>query len=260
MMNSQPITLNSATETTIIPVAEIIQYLKLSLSMPQILNGVANQKIIEQTAIKENLTLSEQELQTAADNFRFEHNLISSTATLNWLKQSHLSVTEFEELVKRTLVAQKLARHLFLDKVEAYFYANQLNYYQAVIYEIVLSNFDLAMELYYGIQEHELSFWNLAHEYITDRELRRQGGYRGKKTREQLPPEIAAAVFSQSADNIPQVLKPIAIGKKTHLVYVEEVTQPNLDESLRQKILDRLFESWLSQQRQQLTDNFQVTN
>ena len=183
--------------------------------------------------------------------------MISSQATLNWLEKYYLSVTEFEELIKNTLLAQKLAEHLFKDRTEAYFYAHRLDYYQAVIYEIVLSDFDLAMELFYGIQEQELSFWDLAHQYIHDPELRRCGGYRGQKSREQLQPEIAAAVFSPD-NHLPQVLKPIAIAKKTHLIYVEEIIQPTLDRSLRETIVEQLFENWLSQQRQQAIDNLQI--
>jgi hypothetical protein len=47
------------------------------------------------------------------------------------------------------------------------------------MYEIVLDDEDLAMELFYGIQEGEMSFYEVAHQYIQDMELRRKGGYRG---------------------------------------------------------------------------------
>lgn len=256
-MSLKPLTDNPATEVTISN-TDLIQHLKLSRQMPPLLTRIVNQKIIDRTASQENITLSEAELQTAADRFRYEHQLVSSKATLQWLQKYHLSVTEFERLIYNRVLTQKLAHHLFAKQIEPYFYSNQLNYYQAIIYEIVLDDFDLGMELYYGIQEEELSFWNLAREYITDLELRRRGGYQGKKMRSQLPPEIAAAVFAPKAE-IPIVLKPIAINKKTHLVYVEEVIQPNLDESLSQTILNQLFENWLNKQRQQLT-NLQVTN
>lgn len=233
----------------------IIQHLKLSGKMSQVLTEVMNQKIIEQTAVRENIIPNEQELQVAADRFRLEQNLISSTDTLNWLRKSHLSVTDFEELIKQKLLCQKLAQHLFQSQVEAYYHTHQLDYYQAIIYEIVLSDFDLGMELYYGLQERELSFWNLAHQYIEERELRRKGGYQGKKSRQQMHPEIAAAVFSQKMENLPQVIKPVAVEKKTHLIYVEEIIQPRLDESLRQTILNRLFDRWLAQQNQQIFNN-----
>ena len=259
-MTSKQLTAQPISEIAVISAAEIVQHLKLTRQMPRILARVVNQKIIEHTATKHKIKLSEQELQTAADRFRYEKELISSTATVNWLEKYHLSVTEFEQLIQNTLLAKKLAQHLFQNQIEAHFYANQLNYYQAVIYEIVIADADLAMELYYGIQEQELSFWNLAHEYIEDQELRRRGGYQGKKGRTQLHPEIAAAVFLQTRENLPLVLKPIMINKKTHLIYVEEIIEPNLDKPLRQTIQNQLFENWLAQQRQQLAEHLQLKN
>lgn len=259
-MTSKLSTPNSTSEAIAISAADLMQHFKLSLQMPVIITNVVNQKIIERTATEHNITLSEQELQTGADRFRYEHRLISSADTLSWLNMHYLSVTEFEQIIHYQLLTQKLINHLFEEQVESYYYANQINYYQAVIYEITIADFDLAMELYYGIQEQELSFWNLAHQYIEDRELRRRGGYRGQKNRQQLDPEIAAAVFSQKADNLPRVLKPIARDKSAHLIYLEEIIEPSLNESLRQTIINQLFKDWLAQQRQQLVQNIQVAN
>lgn len=256
-MTQEELTVDSIRKMETISEAETLRHLKLSLQMPSLLNSLLDRKIVEQTAIKEKIFLTEQELQVAADRFRFERNLISSQATVDWLTKYNLSVTEFEEMVRRNLLWQKLAEHLFKDKAEAYFYAHHLDYYQAVIYQIVLPNFDLAMELFYGIQERELSFWDLAHQYIEDVELRRRGGYLGQKSRDRLRPEVAAAVFS-SANRVPQVLKPIAVEKKAYLIYVEEIIQPTLDGSLRQNIIEQLFNNWLSQQRLAASDRLQI--
>ena len=237
-------------ELNSISIPEIIQHLKLSRQMPSVLANLINQKIIGKTADRENINVAEDELQKAADIFRLKNNLISSQDTLKWLEKNYLSVPEFEQSLKMDILSRKLAHHLFEDQVEANFHAHQLDYYQAIIYEIALSNFNLAMELFYGIQEKELSFWDLAHKYIEDDELRRHNGYRGKKTRSQLQPEIAAAVFALNNDRLPLVIKPIAIGKKTYLIYVEEIIQPVLERSLREKIITQLYEDWLTKQRQ----------
>ena len=62
-------------------------------------------------------------------------------------------------------------------------------------------------------------------------------------TRNQLKPEVSAAVF---AANPPQILKPIAIDKYTHLIYVEEIIQPKLDRQLSYEIITQLFNNWLA--------------
>lgn len=253
-MTSSNSVAQTASDQNQVSTTAIIKHLKLSGQMPQVLSDLTKQKIIEQTAARLNIVPSESELQVAADRFRLQQNLISSTDTLNWLQKSYLSVTDFEELIVQKLLVQKLARHLFQEQVEAYYHNHQLDYYQAVVYEIVLSDFDLGIELYYGLQEGELSFWDLAHQYIEDCELRRRGGYRGKQSRHQMHPEIAAAVFAQKIDSLPIVIKPITVDKKTHLIHVEEIIQPHLDESLRQNIQDFLFERWLARQIQPTTE------
>jgi parvulin-like peptidyl-prolyl isomerase len=230
-------------ENSSISPTEVIRYLKLSRQMPDILQNITNQKIIEKTATEQKVIVSEQELQQAADRFRLENNLFTSKDTLKWLEKHGLSVEEFEESIKTSALSIKLAQHLFSDRVEAYFYEHQANYTKAVIYEIVLTDFNLAMELFFGIQEQEFNFWQLAHEYIQDDELRRRGGYSGIMTRNQLKPEISAAVF---AANPPQILKPIAVEKCTHLIYVEEIIQPKLDRKLSYKIITQLFNNWLA--------------
>lgn len=252
-MNQKQSTIDKPVNIAEISTIEIIKHLKLSRQMPHVLKSLINQKIVQQTAEAEGMIVKEAELQVAADRFRLENNLITSQDTLKWLSKYHLSVTEFEELIKSNLLTQKLGEYLFKDKVEPYFYAHQFDYNQASIYEIVLADFDLAMELFYGIQERELSFWDLAHQYIEDDNLRRRGGYLGLKTRDRLHPEIAAAVFALKEGNLPQVLKPIAVDKNTHLVYVEEIITPVLNGSLRQKITGKLYQSWLNKQFEHLT-------
>lgn len=101
------------------------------------------------------------------------------------------------------------------------------------------------MELFYAIAENEMSFPEVARQYIQDTELRRSGGYRGVLHRKDLKSEISATVFAATP---PQLLKPIVTSKGAHLILVEELIQPNLDPRLRDKILSDLFSAWLKQQ------------
>jgi parvulin-like peptidyl-prolyl isomerase len=64
-----------------------------------------------------------------------------------------------------------------------------------------------------------------------------------------MKPEVSAAVF---AANPPQVLKPIVTSKGVHLVFVEEIIQPELDEQRRYRILSDLFADWLKRQFEQV--------
>ncbi|HEY9661562.1 MAG TPA: peptidylprolyl isomerase, partial [Allocoleopsis sp.] len=156
---------------------------------------------------------------------------------------------EFEEMVHATVLSGKLAQHLFADKVESFFVEHQLDYTQVALYEIVLEDEDLAMELFYAIQAGELNYHAVAHQYIQDKEMQRSGGYRGLLPRSALKPEISAAVFGAKP---PQLLKPILTAKGAHLIFVEEIIQPKLDAALSYKILSDLFSEWVKQQIKQV--------
>ena len=115
----------------------------------------------------------------------------------------------------------------------------------------------MARELFYALREGEISFFEAAYQYIADTELRRIGGYKGFLYRKDLKPKISAAVF---AANPHQILKPIITAEGVHLIRVEEIIQPQLDEMLRQQLLADLFGDWLKQQvgkfRVEIKDDF----
>lgn len=221
---------------------EIIKQIKLSCQIPSVVEGIINRKIILQTAEEIGIKVEPEELQQAADSLRLMNNLTSADVTWSWLQKHSLSLDEFEELVYFTVISSKLAQHLFVDKVEPFFVEHQIDYAQVVMYEVVLDDFDLAMELFYALGEGEMSFHEIAHQYIQDTELRRKGGYRGILNRANLKPEISAAVFAATP---PQVVKPILTSIGAHLILVEELIEPQLDEILRLKILSNLFSEWL---------------
>lgn len=224
---------------------EILQQVKLSCQIPTLVRAITERKIVDQKARALNIQVETTELQKAADSFRLKNNLVTAQETLDWLKRHALSLDDLESLVYHTVLLTKLADRLFASKVEPYFIERQLDYTQIVLYEIVLSNADLAMELFYALQEQEIAFPEIAQRYIQDPEMRRRGGYRGLVTRKDLKPEISAVVF---ASKPPQILKPIAIGKQTYLIWVEAIIVPKLDETLRSQILTELFAGWLKQQ------------
>jgi parvulin-like peptidyl-prolyl isomerase len=226
---------------------DIIEYIKSSCQIPSVLEAIATQKIIRKTCQQLGITISEQEIQQEGDRLRFAKKLVRAQDTWNWLKQHHLSLDEFEDLIRTTILSNKLAEHLFSDQVETIFYQNQLDYIAAVTYEVILTDGDLALELFYAIQQGEITFTEIAYQYILDPELRRIGGYQGIRRRRDFRAEIAAAVFAAKPS---QVLKPISTSQGVHLILVDEIIQPNLDEELRQQIINNLLAVWLHQQVQ----------
>lgn len=228
---------------------EIVYEIKFSCQIPSVVESILTRKIIARAAGEAGIKVEPEELQQAADGLRLMNKLTSADATWSWLQKHSFSLDEFEELVYANVISSKLAQHLFTEKVESFFVEHQLDYAQVVMYEIILDDLDLAMELFYALAEGEVSFPQLAHQYIQDTELRRKGGYRGILHRADLRAEISAAVFAASP---PQILKPILTSKGVHLILVEELIEPRLSEMLRLKILSDLFSQWLKRQIEQV--------
>lgn len=228
---------------------DILHQIKLSCKITDIITEITTRKIIINTANEAGIKVETEELQKAADQIRFMNKLNSAENTWAWLKENCLSLDDFEEIVYSNVMSGKLATNLFADKVEAYFYENQLDYLGVVMYEVVLDDEDLALELFYAIQEGEMSFYDVAHKYIQDTELRRKGGYLGIVYRKDLKPEISAAIFAATP---PQILKPVLTSQGSHLILVEETIQTHLDDKVGYTILSSLFNEWLKKQIEQI--------
>jgi parvulin-like peptidyl-prolyl isomerase len=215
---------------------DILKEIKLSLKLPDLIEAIATRRLIREYAEEASIGVNDEALQKTADSLRLIHNIPTTQETVNWLKKHSLSLDE-------------LAKHLFSAQVEPHYYENQLDYVGVVMYEIILDDQDLAIELYYAIQENEISFYEAAHKYIKEKELRRKGGYCGTVYRKDLKPEVSAAVFAIQS---PKLLKPIITSKGLHLIMIEEFVQPELDEKIKNKIVSELFYEWLKKQIQQL--------
>jgi PPIC-type PPIASE domain len=232
-------------KTITVTPAEIIHHLKLSCLVPEVIGKMINYHIISKKAQEIGIKPDGEAIQKKADAIRIAGNLITANDTFKWLEINCLSANDFEEISLASILTDEIANGLFASKVEKYFFENQLDYMGIVMYEIVLDDPDLAMELFYAIQENEISFHDVAHKYIEDPELRRQGGYRGILRRKDLKPEILAAVCAAKP---PEHIKPITTSSGVHLIFVEEIIKPQLDEQLGQQICTDLFNEWLGQE------------
>ncbi|MEO0969487.1 MAG: peptidylprolyl isomerase [Cyanobacteria bacterium J06639_18] len=224
---------------------DAIHYIKISCQLPGVIEAIASEKIMTQTAQKLGIKVEEAQIQQEGDRFRAAKKLVKAQDTWIWLQNHHLSVDNFEELIYKKILSQKLATHLFEDKVESFFFQNKLDYLAAVTYEIILDDKDLALELFYALQEGETTFIDITREYISNPDIRRTGGYQGIRRRIDFRPEIASAVFAAKP---PQAIKPITTNQGVSLIWVEEIIQPELDDKLRQQIIIELFNNWLKKE------------
>ena len=230
--------------------AEIVDFLKQEMLLKEICQKILYQKIIEKAATENNIEVTPEEIQTEADSIRHGKRIEKAADTFAWLEDQMVTAEDWEAGIKNRLLAQKLAEHLFGKEVESHFAQTRLNYDRFVLYQIIVPNKQLAQEIYYQIEEEEISFYEAAHLYNIDERRRYYCGYEGKIGRWSLPPDISEAIVGNTS--LGKVIGPIATKKEQteteqeyHLLLVEEFIPAELTPQRRQEIINQLFQEWL---------------
>jgi parvulin-like peptidyl-prolyl isomerase len=224
---------------------DILNEVRLSGQWSKLQESIAARRMLQQIAAEKEVEVTEIELQQAANELRQYYNLQKAEDTWAWLENQGLTLDLFEEMIHATILRNKLADTLFAHQVDSYFASHQLDFTEVALYEVIIEDEDLALELFFSLKEREITFFEIARHYIQDKELSRKGGYRGYLKRMDLSPAIAAAVFAAKP---PQILTPITTSKGKHLILVDEIVQPELNPELRKQIIEMLFTPWLAQQ------------
>ncbi|XGB43019.1 MAG: peptidylprolyl isomerase [Nodosilinea sp. LVE1205-7] len=220
----------------------VVDHLRCNRKLKDLYCEILINEIIDRVSGEQNLRVAAEEIQFASDQFRYDHKLESATQTLAWLKEQMLTPEDWERGIKSSLLRQKLASHLFADQVEVYFARHKVQYQVAIVYRLVVAEQALAQELLYQVEEEELSFFEACHRYDADQRRRMACGLEGPVSRWQLQPDRAAMIFGAKPK---EVLGPIQSEVGFELLYVDDFIQPELTATIRQEILDRLFNEWL---------------
>lgn len=223
----------------------IEQHLKQELKLNEICCEILQQNIVERVASRENIVVTPEEIQAEANQIRMSKRLEKASETITWLQDNLLDPDEWEESINKRLLAKKVAQHLFDKQVEAYFAQNRLDYDQFSLYQLIVPYEKLAQELFYQIEEEEISFYQAAHLYDIDEKRRQVCGYEGKVHRWNFSPDIAAAIFKTPIP-VGEILGPIQSEQGYHLFKIEQYLPAQLTAERRQEIVDELFKQWLN--------------
>jgi parvulin-like peptidyl-prolyl isomerase len=231
----------------------VSSYLRQTFQFKQIKDALVYQEIIAWHAQQQSVEVTSEEIQMEADQFRRQYHLEKASDTLVWLREQQTNTEDFEEGLQKQVVRRKLAEHLFSQKAEQVFAENQLEYDRAVLYQITFSSEALAYELLYRIQDQEISFFEVAHQFDTDEQRARRCGYEGEVSRWEMKPDLAAAAFGAS---VGEVAGPVANDQGWHLLLVERILPAELSPALYQKLIEDLFKHWLEQEKLRWLSNF----
>lgn len=239
----------------LIEATEIIELLRQDLQLKPFCQKVLQKKVIDKAAGERGLTVTPEEIQVVGDQLRREKRLEKAADTIAWLADQMISVEDLEAGICDRILSQKLAENLFAKDVEKIFVQSKLQFDQIILYQIIVTNLQLAQEIFYEIQEGEISFFDAAHLYDIDENRRHLCGCEGKVYRWGLKPDIAVAVFSAKPG---EVIRPIETDRGYHLFMVEKFIQAELTPERYQEILHNLFNEWLSNEVNHLLYNSKV--
>jgi parvulin-like peptidyl-prolyl isomerase len=234
---------------------EIINCLKSEMSLREVCQKILYQRIIDNAAQERGIVVTTEEIEIEADRQRREQRLEKAVDTLTWLAEQFVSPYDWEIGIRNQLLAQKLAQALFAKEVEKFFNQNRQEFEQVVLYQIIMTYEKLAQELYYQIEEGEISFYEAAHIYDIDEHRRQKCGYEGKIYRWAIQSNIAEIVFATPPK---QLTGPFQSEQGYHLFMVEEVIAAELTPQRYEEILNNMFQQWLTSEVQYLLNSYEL--
>lgn len=224
---------------------EVINFLRRDLRMKEIRRVILAQKIIDRTAEEAEIVVDTHEVQLELDRIRYEQRFDHPAQLLTWATSHLTTLSEVEKRIREKLIAKKLAYHLFLDRVHEQFQHGNADFEQLSIYEIRVPYETLAREIFYQIEEEEISFFEAAHIYDIDEARRLVCGFAGRQLRSQLTPELALNLRNAQ---VGQVVGPIQVASDRFvLLLVDDLTAPALTPEITDTLIDSMFQDWLQE-------------
>ncbi|MFM6253844.1 MAG: peptidylprolyl isomerase, partial [Dolichospermum sp.] len=83
-------------ESITITQSDILQQIKLSFKIPELVEQIVSRKVIITAAEEAGIKVEVEELQKAADFLRLNNDLTSANDTWKWLEKHGLSIDDFE--------------------------------------------------------------------------------------------------------------------------------------------------------------------
>ncbi|MEP0919927.1 peptidylprolyl isomerase [Leptolyngbya sp. DQ-M1] len=202
----------------------------------------------EQTS--ETLLLTSEEITAAYQAFCQQHHLTSTHEQQAWLQNHGLPPQHLEAVVTRKLKIQKFKQAKWGNKLESYFLSRKRQLDRVVYSLLRTSDPELAQELYFRIQAGEQSFADLAQTYSQGPEAL-TNGILGPVELGTLHLDLARLLAVSQPS---QLWSPKPFGEWWVIVRLERILPAQLNEFMRQRLLNELFETWLQKQFQEVSE------
>jgi parvulin-like peptidyl-prolyl isomerase len=218
--------------------AELVPLLKKYQLLPKILGELEIDRAIAQ------IECSAAERLCALKQFYDRQGLTSEAQIEKWLALYGIERSELAEIAVRNFKMAKFKQATWGGKVGSYFLKRKAQL-DRVIYSLIrTSELGIAQEVYFRATGGEQSFAELASRYSQGAEAA-TGGLIGPVEISAPHPAIARLLSSQP---LGQICPPLQIEQWYIIVRPEQLLPAQLDEPMRQRLIDELFQAWLQDQ------------
>jgi parvulin-like peptidyl-prolyl isomerase len=214
------------------------------LAQYQYLPRLARELIIDQAIA--DIQCTPEEKVAVREQFCQQLQITNQEQLNTWLTQSGMTIEQFEPYILRDLKLEKFKQAEWDHLLESHFLEckNQLD---KIVYSLIRTKEPgIAQELYFRIQENEGDFADLARQYSEGGEAE-TGGLIGPVELNVPHPQIVQIL---TTGMVGKISPPTQIGEWWILLRLEKYLSTQLDDNIRQRLRNDLFQKWLMNQLQ----------
>lgn len=221
--------------------SEIISRLTRYQLLPQFLSEV----VIDQAIASVPCTPDERK--QALRGFFQQNGIKSDEDCQAWCQRNGFTFSQLQALAVRPLKIHKFQQARWGQHLESYFLQRKEDLDQVTYSLIRVKSAGLAQELYFRIDEGEADFATVARQYSQGPEAQ-TGGLVGPMSLKMPHPLIAQKLKTAQPQ---QIFPPIKIEDWFIIVRLEQFVPAQLNNGMKQQLMNELFQNWLANQLNQ---------
>jgi peptidylprolyl isomerase len=228
----------------VVGIDQFIKILRLTGQLETILEQFVRERLAVRAAKKRGITVSAEEIQERADQFRRAKGLHRATDTNRYLDHLGVSLDEFESFITDSLYQERMMEQVCNAKaVEEYFTLNSPKFDSIEVSHIVLETEGKAKEMVSILRDDPECFVEMAQEHSIAH-TRGQGGTLGKLLRGALKTDVEAKVFNAGVGDL---IGPFPSSDRSfYEIFRVNAKNPGvLDEDTAAEVRRLLREEWL---------------
>ncbi len=224
--------------------SDVSIYLKATGAYKDAIQELVRRKAVSDYAEKNNISVSDDELQNEVNDKRKELKLFATQDVQKYLSGLGLNIDQWADWLDYSLLESKVKDAVITeDGIEKYFAENKLQFRKVHLYKISLDNKDKSDEIYMELNDDGKKFFDLALQYSNDDTTKYGGGYMGEIGRGTLKLMLEQKVFATQPGDL---VGPVEDNGNFSIYKVADYIDAELTDDFKAKLKDTLFKMWNS--------------